>query len=120
MLLIERRRGSTTGPAHRRLVEREGRALVIAVNKWDLVDAGATRSPRAPMPTLAAAGERRAVVAVSGLTGEGVDRLMSAIERLCGVEQARADGCAEPLVRANVWPTRRRRFPAGASTAIVS
>ena len=63
------------------LVEREGRALVIAVSKWDLVEAkgGQISQLRADadhwLPQVAGA----PVVAVSGLTGEGIDRLMSAI-----------------------------------------
>jgi GTPase len=63
------------------LIEREGRALVIGMNKWDLKDGEA-----------AAAGKLRAevdhwlpqvrgvpIVAVSGLTGQGLDRLMQAV-----------------------------------------
>ena len=63
------------------LVEREGRALVIGMNKWDLVE---------PRPS--AIGKLReevdhwlpqvrgaAVVPISGLTGEGLDRLMQAV-----------------------------------------
>jgi len=63
------------------LVEREGRALVIAVSKWDLVEAkgGQISQLRADadhwLPQVAGA----PVVAVSGLTGEGIDRLMGAI-----------------------------------------
>lgn len=65
------------------LVEREGRALVIAINKWDLMT---------PAPGAVSALRRDAdhwlpqirgvpVVPVSGLTGEGLDRLVAAIER---------------------------------------
>ena len=63
------------------LVEREGRALVIGMSKWDLVENGA-----------AAAGKLRSetdhwlpqvkgvpVVAHSGLTGAGLDRLLQAV-----------------------------------------
>src|SRR6201997_2696265 len=63
------------------LVEREGRAIVIAVSKWDLVESrgGQISQLRADadhwLPQLAGA----PVVAVSGLTGEGIDRLMDAI-----------------------------------------
>jgi GTP-binding protein len=63
------------------LVEREGRALVIAVNKWDRKD----RAPGA-IGKLRQEAERRLqqvkgvpLVAVSGLTGEGLDRLMQAV-----------------------------------------
>src|SRR6516164_6654175 len=63
------------------LIEREGRALVIAVNKWDLMEGrgGQISALRADadhwLPQVAGA----PVVAVSGLTGEGIDRLMGAI-----------------------------------------
>jgi len=63
------------------LIEREGRALVIAVNKWDLMDAkpGQISALRADadhwLPQVAGV----PIVAVSGLMGEGIDRLMEAI-----------------------------------------
>jgi GTP-binding protein len=63
------------------LIEREGRALVIAVNKWDLM-AGKTAQISALrtdvdhwLPQVAGV----PIVAVSGLMGEGIDRLMEAI-----------------------------------------
>jgi GTP-binding protein len=63
------------------LVEREGRALVIAVNKWDLVE-----DKNATLASLKEACERllpqvRGVpmVTISGLQGRNIDRLMSAI-----------------------------------------
>jgi GTPase len=62
------------------LIEREGRALVLAVNKWDLAerpaDAGKLRE-QADHWLPQVKGVR--VVAVSGLTGQGLDRLMQAI-----------------------------------------
>lgn len=65
------------------LIEREGRALVIAVNKWDLMD----RSGSARIASLRADADHwlpqvrgAPVVAVSGLMGEGIDRLMTAIQ----------------------------------------
>ena len=63
------------------LVEREGRALVIGMNKWDLKETGrhAINKLREEadhwLPQVKGAG----VVAVSGLTGEGLDRLMQAV-----------------------------------------
>jgi GTP-binding protein len=63
------------------LIEREGRALVIAVNKWDLVDgkpgqiSALRRDADHWLPQVAGV----PVVAVSGLMGEGIDRLMQAI-----------------------------------------
>jgi len=62
------------------LVEREGRALVIGMNKWDLVEsrAGAIKALREEtdhwLPQVRGVG----VVAVSALTGSGLDRLMTA------------------------------------------
>ena len=63
------------------LVEREGRALVIAVNKWDLVE-----DKNAALSKLREECERllpqlRGVpmVTISGLQGRNIDRLMAAI-----------------------------------------
>src|SRR6201996_1055487 len=63
------------------LIEREGRALVIAVNKWDLVEAkgGAISALRAEADHLLPQVRGTPLVAVSGLMGEGIDRLMQAI-----------------------------------------
>jgi GTP-binding protein len=64
------------------LIEREGRAIVIAVNKWDLMDRAPSQIARLRddadhwLPQVKGA----PVVAVSGMMGEGIDRLMSAIE----------------------------------------
>ncbi len=63
------------------LVEREGRALVIAVNKWDLIE-----DKNAALAALREACERllpqlRGVplVTISGLQGRNIDRLMHAV-----------------------------------------
>src|SRR5215217_1926449 len=63
------------------LVEREGRALVIALNKWDLIE-----DKNAALSELRAECERllpqlRGVqlVTLSGLTGRNIDKLMEAI-----------------------------------------
>jgi len=63
------------------LVEREGRAMVIALNKWDLIE-----DKNATLAELREACERllpqvRGVplVTLSGLTGRNIDRLMDAI-----------------------------------------
>jgi len=63
------------------LVEREGRALVIAVSKWDLKEktAGAIGKLRAQADEKLMQIKGVPLVAVSGLTGEGLDRLMQAI-----------------------------------------
>ena len=63
------------------LVEREGRALVIGFNKWDLKEhaAGAIGKMRAEAERRLQQVKGVPVVAVSGLTGEGLDRLMQAV-----------------------------------------
>ena len=63
------------------LVEQEGRAIVIAVNKWDLKDktAGAIGKLREQAEEKLTQLKGIPLVAVSGLTGEGLDRLMQAI-----------------------------------------
>jgi GTPase len=64
------------------LIEREGRAIVLAVNKWDLVERkpnqiSALRTDADHwLPQVKGA----PIVAVSGLMGEGIDRLMTAIQ----------------------------------------
>jgi GTP-binding protein len=65
------------------LVEREGRAIVLAVNKWDLMERAPNQIARLReqadhlLPQVRGA----PVVAVSGMMGEGIDRLMTAIEQ---------------------------------------
>ena len=62
------------------LVEREGRALVIGVNKWDLKedDAGAGKL-RGEADHFLAQLKGVPIVAVSGLAGSGLERLMGAV-----------------------------------------
>jgi GTP-binding protein len=63
------------------LVEREGRALVIGMNKWDLVERrpGAIKALREETDHWLPQVKGVPVVAVSGLTGAGLDRLMRAV-----------------------------------------
>jgi GTP-binding protein len=63
------------------LVEQEGRALVLAVSKWDLQDkkVGAISKLRAQAEDKLRQLSGVSLVAVSGVTGEGLDRLMQAI-----------------------------------------
>ena len=63
------------------LVEREGRALVIGVNKWDLRegDAGGAGKLRGEADHWLAQLKGVPIVAVSGLTGSGLERLMQAV-----------------------------------------
>ncbi len=65
------------------LVEREGRAVVIAISKWDLVErkAGAISAMREQADHLLPQVRGVPLVAVSGFTGDGIDRLMQAVEQ---------------------------------------
>jgi GTP-binding protein len=82
------------------LVEREGRALVIGISKWDLSEKRAGGIAR-----LHEEADRRLpqlkgvpVIGVSGLTGEGLDRLMQAIVDIHQVWNRRA-----PTHELNRW-----------------
>ena len=62
------------------LVEREGRTLVIGMNKWDLVEPrpGAIKKLREEVDHWLPQVRGVAALPISGLTGEGLDRLMQA------------------------------------------
>jgi GTP-binding protein len=82
------------------LIESEGRALVIALDKWDLID-----DRQKLLSTLRKDADRllpqvRGVplVPVSGLTGEGLDRLMEAVTRAHAVWNRRL-----PTAKLNRW-----------------
>ena len=66
------------------LAEREGRALVIGLNKWDLIEArGSTLSElRAEADRLLPQVRGVAVVPLSGLTRFNIDKLMEAVVRV--------------------------------------
>jgi GTP-binding protein len=82
------------------LIEREGRALVIAVNKWDLMgrQQGLISALRTEADHLLPQVKGMPIVAVSGRMGEGVDRLMSAIEQAYAVWNKRV-----PTASLNRW-----------------
>src|SRR5215813_13797123 len=63
------------------LIAREGRALVIGMNKWDLAErgAGAIKTLREEADHWLPQVKRVSVAAVSALTGEGLDRMMQAV-----------------------------------------
>jgi GTP-binding protein len=93
------------------LIEREGRAMVIAVNKWDLMDArpGQISALRADADHWLPQVKGVPVVAVSGLTGEGIGRLMDAIVEACAIWNKRVPTSAlnrwfEQAVAANPPP----------------
>ncbi|QIG91574.1 MULTISPECIES: ribosome biogenesis GTPase Der [unclassified Bradyrhizobium] len=82
------------------LIEREGRAIVLAVNKWDLVE----RKPNQISQLRTDADhwlpqvKGVPIVAVSGLMGEGIDRLMIAIQEAYAVWNRRL-----PTAALNRW-----------------
>jgi GTP-binding protein len=63
------------------LIEREGRAVVIGMNKWDLVESkpGAMKKLREETDHWLPQLKGVPAVAVSGMTGAGLDRLMQAV-----------------------------------------
>lgn len=67
-----------------RLAEREGRAMVIALNKWDAVaDRAATRRMIEDVLTASLAQSKGVfVVPISAATGRGVDKLMPAVREV--------------------------------------
>ena len=82
------------------LVEREGRVLVIAIDKWDLV---ADRQPafadlREKAERLLPQVRGVALVTVSGLTGEGLDRLVEQVVHAYEVWNRRL-----PTAKLNRW-----------------
>src|SRR5512144_345801 len=93
------------------LIEREGRAIVLAVNKWDLMERkphliSALRTDADHwLPQVKGA----PIVAVSGLMGEGIDRLMTAIQQAYAIWNRRVPTAAlnrwfEHAVQANPPP----------------
>ncbi|MGA7433555.1 MAG: ribosome biogenesis GTPase Der [Xanthobacteraceae bacterium] len=63
------------------LVEREGRAIVIAINKWDTVEAepGALSRLRASVDRMLPQIKGVPVAVLSAKTGDGLDKLMAAV-----------------------------------------
>jgi GTP-binding protein len=82
------------------LIEREGRALVIAVNKWDLMgrQSSLIAALRTDADHLLPQVKGMPITAVSGLMGEGIDRLMSSIEEAYAVWNRRV-----PTASLNRW-----------------
>ena len=82
------------------LIEREGRAIVVAANKWDLMgrQSSLVSALRTDLDHLLPQIKGAPIVAVSGLMGEGIDRLMSAIEQAYGVWNKRI-----PTAGLNRW-----------------
>ncbi len=78
------------------LVEREGRAIVIAVNKWDLVtaEAGAIGRLRNVVDRLLPQIKGVEIAVISATTGQGLDRLMQAVVAAHAVWNRRAPTAA--------------------------
>jgi len=100
------------------LVEREGRAVVVAVSKWDLVTGKreAFGRLRAHMQERLAQLKGAPLVAVSGLTGEGLERMMEAIVDAYAVWNRRVSTAAlnrwfERTVSAHPPPAAQGRPP---------
>ncbi len=74
-----------------RLIEREGRACVLALNKWDAVaDRNAARRAVSDrLETSLAQMKGIPVVTLSALTGQGVDKLLPAVRRAHAVWNTR-------------------------------
>jgi GTP-binding protein len=94
------------------LVAREGRAMVIAINKWDLVeDKNAVRKDiELEVTRLLPQVSGIAVVTMSGLSGRGVDKLMPAV-----LETYKLWNMRLPTPRLNEWlevQTQRHPPPA--------
>ncbi len=94
------------------LIEREGRAVVLAVNKWDLMESkggGAISALRRDADHWLPQLKGVPIVAVSGLMGEGIDRLMTAIQDAYAVWNRRVPTSAlnrwfEQAIQANPPP----------------
>src|SRR5947207_972853 len=82
------------------LIEREGRAVVLAVNKWDLMEkkGSLVSALRTDVDHWLPQIKGAPVVAVSGLMGEGIDRLMTAIQEAYAVWNKRV-----PTAALNRW-----------------
>jgi GTP-binding protein len=91
------------------LVAREGRAMVIAINKWDLVeDKNEVRKEiELEVTRLLPQISGIAVVTLSGMTGRGIDKLMPAIMETYRLWNARV-----PTHKLNEWlDTQTQRHP---------
>lgn len=69
------------------LVEREGRAMVVAVNKWDLIEdkAQTLRTLKSRIDELLPQWRGVPVVALSALSGDGMERLMPTVLEQYGI-----------------------------------
>jgi GTP-binding protein len=82
------------------LCEREGRGIVIGLNKWDLIEArgSALSLLKEEAARLLPQIRNCPIVPVSGLAGQGIDRLMEAVMRAHEIWNRRV-----PTARINRW-----------------
>jgi GTP-binding protein len=82
------------------LIEREGRAAVLALNKWDAAAdrAGTRRAVTERLQTSLAQMKGIELITVSALTGAGMDRLLPAVRRAHAVWNIRV-----PTAELNRW-----------------
>jgi GTP-binding protein len=82
------------------LIEREGRAVVIGLNKWDLVadQPGLLKELREECDRMLAQVKGVACVPISGLSGQGIDRLMEAVVKASDIWSTRV-----PTAKINRW-----------------
>ena len=103
------------------LIAREGRAIVLAMNKWDEIKdrQAAFKELREKTDRLLPQIAGAQIVGLSALTGEGIERLMPAVveaDRIWNI--ARLDGGREPVPRGRaVRAMRRPQCGAGASAS---
>ena len=105
------------------LIEREGRAVVLGVNKWDLErnNAGAAGKLRSEADHWLPQLKGVPIVALSGQTGEGLDRLMNAIVDAYAVWNKRVTtNRLTAGLATRPRPIHRRRCPAAASSSTTS
>ena len=99
------------------LVEREGRAIVIGINKVDLVERepGVRSRLREETDRLLPQIKGVPVVALSAQSGEGLDRLMAAVMESHAVWNRRAPTAALNRFLADAVARRIRRLPLAAA-----
>ena len=103
----------------------EGRALIIALNKWDVAENASRRCSTASSAALdegLAQVKGVPLLTVSAATGKGLDVLLDGrLRHARGLVAARRDRRAQPLVRARARSaTRRRRRAASGSSCATS
>jgi len=78
------------------LIEREGRAMVVGINKWDIADhrPGAVKNLRSEVDHWLPQVKGVPVVPISALTGEGLDQLMQAVIDIHAVWNRRVETSA--------------------------